>query len=197
MAARASDVDDTLDAPEAQSLARCDGTLPGGRRHGDEARNTMPEAWGAELFWVGGGGEAGGGEAERNRGQAGTAARLAGGHVRGGMRTAVSLGCGLARELQGRRVLVTAAGNAAEGIPRGNIRGGRDPASPGGSRKRMQHYLAHVTWTRRPAARVTARQWHVWRGGATILEELGIGFRLSTMQPNRESKCQDGNRTCD
>ena len=43
-------------------------------------------------------------------------------------------------------VSVTAAGNAAEGIPRGNVRGGRDPLA-GGTRKRMQHYPAHVTWT--------------------------------------------------
>ena len=106
----------------------------------------MPEPCGAEPIWVGGGGEAGGGEAERNRGQAGTAARLAGGMC-GGALSDSELKCGLARELQGRRVIVTAAGNAAEGIPRGNIRGGRDPALPGGSRKRMQHYTAHVTWT--------------------------------------------------
>ena len=51
---------------------------------------------------------------------------------------------------------MTAAGNAAEGIPRGNIRGGRDPLA-GGPRTEMQHYTAHVTWTRRRAAHVTAR----------------------------------------
>jgi hypothetical protein len=55
-----------------------------------------------------------------------------------------------------RRGLVTAAGNSAEGIPRGNIRGGRDPLA-GGTRTEMQHYTAHVTWPRRRAARVTAR----------------------------------------
>jgi hypothetical protein len=37
---------------------------------------------GVELLAGGGGGEAGGGGAERNRGQAGTAARLAGGMLR-------------------------------------------------------------------------------------------------------------------
>ena len=52
---------------------------------------------------------------------------------------------------------MTASGNAAEGIPRGDIRGGRDPALLGGTRTEMQHYPAHVTWTRRRAARVTAR----------------------------------------
>ena len=41
----------------------------------------MPEAGARSSFAVGVGGEAGGGGAERNRGQAGTAARLAGGHV--------------------------------------------------------------------------------------------------------------------
>jgi hypothetical protein len=49
-----------------------------------------------------------------------------------------------------------AVGNAAEGIPRGNIRGGRDPLA-GGTRTEMQHYTAHVTWHRRLAAPVTAR----------------------------------------
>ena len=67
----------------------------------------MPEACGAEPLWVGGGGEAGGGEAERNRGQAGTAARLAGGRCGGGLEPIGEPECGLARELQGRRVLVT------------------------------------------------------------------------------------------
>ena len=52
---------------------------------------------------------------------------------------------------------MTASGNAAEGIPRGNIRGGRDPLA-GGPRTEMQHYTAHVTWPRRLAARVTARR---------------------------------------
>ena len=56
---------------------------------------------------------------------------------------------------------MTAAGNAAEGIPRGNIRGGRDPLA-GGTRTEMQHYTAHVTWPRRLAARVTAR-WDGYR----------------------------------
>jgi len=53
-------------------------------------------------------------------------------------------------------VLVTASGNAAEGSPRGHIRGGRDPLA-GGTRTEMQHYTAHVTWPRRLAARVPAR----------------------------------------
>jgi hypothetical protein len=48
-------------------------------------------------------------------------------------------------------------GNAAEGIPRRNIRGGRDPLA-GGTRTEMQHYTAHVTWPRRLAAPVTARR---------------------------------------
>jgi len=52
---------------------------------------------------------------------------------------------------------VTAAGNSAEGIPRGNIRGGRDPLA-GGPRTEMQHYTAHVTWPRRRAARVISTQ---------------------------------------
>jgi hypothetical protein len=56
-----------------------------------------------------------------------------------------------------RRGLVTAAGNSAEGIPRGNIRGGRDPLA-GGPRTEMQHYTAHVTWPRRRAARVISTQ---------------------------------------
>jgi hypothetical protein len=47
--------------------------------------------------------------------------------------------------------LVTAAGNAAEGIPRGNIRGGRDPLA-GGTRTEMQHYPAHVTCSRRTSS---------------------------------------------
>jgi hypothetical protein len=38
---------------------------------------------------------------------------------------------------------------------RGSIRGGRDPLA-GGTRTGMQHYPAHVTWTRRRAPRVTA-----------------------------------------
>ncbi|MEY4243313.1 MAG: hypothetical protein RLZZ245_898 [Verrucomicrobiota bacterium] len=70
---------------------------------------------------------------------------------------------------------MTAVGNAAEGIPRGNIRGGRDPLA-GGARTEMQHYTAHVTWTRRLAARVTAR-WDVWGCGATIF--WGGGENLS------------------
>ena len=49
-----------------------------------EARNTMPEAWGAELVLVSGDGEAGDIEVERNRGQAGAAVRLAGGMCGGG-----------------------------------------------------------------------------------------------------------------
>ena len=62
---------------------------------------------------------------------------------------------------------MTASGNAAEGIPRGNIRGGRDPLA-GGTRTEMQHYPAHVTWPRRLAARVISTQRDVWWGGATI-----------------------------
>ena len=52
--------------------------------------------------------------------------------------------------------------NAAEDIPRGNIRGGRDPLA-GGTRTRCSisprtsHYPAQVTWPRRRAAHVTAR----------------------------------------
>ncbi len=65
---------------------------------------------------------------------------------------------------------IHASGNAAEGIPRGNIRGGRDPLA-GGTRTEMQHYPAHVTWTRRRAARVTARSGMERRGGATIFRE--------------------------
>ena len=36
----------------------------------------------------------------------------------------------------------------------------------------MQHYIAHVTWTRRLAARVTARSGMEWWCAATIFEEL-------------------------
>jgi len=65
---------------------------------------------------------------------------------------------------------VTASGNAAEGIPRGHIRGGRDPLA-GRTRTEMQHYTAHVTWPRRLAARVIRTQRDVWRCGATIFGE--------------------------
>ena len=66
---------------------------------------------------------------------------------------------------------MTATGNAAEGIPRGNIRGGRDPLA-GGTRTEMQHYTAHVTWPRRLAARVIARSGMDTGCGATIFEPL-------------------------
>jgi hypothetical protein len=66
---------------------------------------------------------------------------------------------------------VTATGNAAEGIPRGNIRGGRDLLA-GGTWTGMQHYNAHVTWPRRRAAHVISRQRDAWRCGATIFGEL-------------------------
>ena len=66
---------------------------------------------------------------------------------------------------------VTAAGNAAEGIPRGNIRGGRDPLA-GGPRTEMHHYTAHVTWPRRLAAPVTARSGMFWWCGATIFKGI-------------------------
>ena len=56
------------------------------------------------------------------------------------------------------RIIVIAAGDAAEVIPRGKIRGGRDPLA-GRTRTEMQQYTAHVTLTRRPASRVTARRW--------------------------------------
>ena len=66
--------------------------------------------------------------------------------------------------------MILVAGNAAEGIPRGNIGGGRDPLV-GGTRTEMQHYTAHVTWTRRRAAPVISTQRDAWRGGATIFRE--------------------------
>jgi hypothetical protein len=51
----------------------------------------------------------------------------------------------LARELHVRRALVTATGNAAEGIRRGNIRGGREPLA-GGTRTgcRITPHTSHV-----------------------------------------------------
>ena len=70
-------------------------------------------------------------------------------------------------------VIVTAVGNAAEGIPRGHIRGGRDPLA-GGTRTEMQHYTAHVTWPRRLAARVTARSGMDKGCGATIFQEVVV-----------------------
>jgi hypothetical protein len=57
----------------------------------------------------------------------------------------------LARELHVRRALVTATGNAAEGIPRGNIRGREGPAC-GRQPDWMQHYPAHVTCSRRTSS---------------------------------------------
>jgi hypothetical protein len=58
----------------------------------------MPEAGrGASL--AGGGGEAGGGGAERNRGKAGTAARLAGGMLRAENASNNEPWIGLARDL--------------------------------------------------------------------------------------------------
>ena len=68
---------------------------------------------------------------------------------------------------------MTASGNAAEGIPRGNIRGGRDPLA-GSTRTEMQHYPAHVTWPRRRAARVISTQW----GG-----EVGRSVDLEGVEP--------------
>ena len=65
---------------------------------------------------------------------------------------------------------MTAAGNAAEGIPRGNIRGGRDPLA-GGTRTEMQHHTAHVTWPRRLATPVTARSGMDKGCGVTIFRE--------------------------
>ena len=62
----------------------------------------------------------------------------------------------LARELHVRRALVTATGNAAEGISRGNIRGregGRDPAcweapGPDAALHRARHMAPQASSTR-------------------------------------------------
>jgi hypothetical protein len=83
VAARASDVDDTNDAPEALSCSTAAGIL-GGRRHGVRHEHDAAGR-GAEPLRGAVDGEPGGGEAERNRGQAGTASRLAvWGEVAGG-----------------------------------------------------------------------------------------------------------------
>jgi hypothetical protein len=127
----------------------------------------MPQAGARSFFGRAVGGEAGGGEAERNRGggfrlpagRAGWSGRR--------MRVITSLTCGWRGSCTGRRALVTATGNAAEGIPRGNIRGREGPAC-GRHPDWMQHYPAHVTWTRRTSSSRDSRQRDAWWGGATI-----------------------------
>ncbi len=58
----------------------------------------------------------------------------------------------LARELhRPEGTCLTATGNAAEGIPRGNIRGREGPAC-GRHPDWMQHYPAHVTCSRRTSS---------------------------------------------
>jgi len=93
---------------------------------------------GVELFSLGGGcGEAGSGEAERNRGRAGgralAADRLAGGMLRAENASDNEPKIGLARDVLPTGTCCFVC-NAAEGIPRGNIQGGRDPALLGGTR---------------------------------------------------------------
>lgn len=67
------------------------------------------------------------------------------------MRVITSLTCGWRGSCTGRRALVTATGNAAEGIPRGNIRGREGPAC-GRHPDWMQYYPAHVTCSRRTSS---------------------------------------------
>ena len=70
---------------------------------------------------------------------------------------------------------MTASGNAAEGIPRGHIRGGRDPLA-GGTRTEMQHYPAHVTCSRRTSSSRDQPQVACLVVRSDDLRELEIGL---------------------
>ncbi len=91
--------------------------------------------------------------------------------------TTTSLTCGWRGSCTGRRALVTATGNAAEGIPRGNIRG-RDPLA-GGTRTgcsitpRTSPVPAGLSSSR------DRRQRDAWWCGATIFSEWILPFALS------------------
>ena len=62
-------------------------------------------------------------------------------------------------------------------FPRGNICEGRDPLAEG-TRKRMQHYPAHVTWPRRLAARVISPPGVVPSGAECDDKEPDFGREL-------------------
>ena len=147
---------------EAPGMTRTalDAGVPGGGR---ASLRTPRKGRGAEHL-------CGGGWAARRSGTRGGGHRLPAGRAAWSgrrMRMITSLTCGWRGSCTGRRALVTATGNAAEGIPRGNIRGREGPAC-GRHPDWMQHYPAHVTCSRRTSSSRDSRQWHVWRCGATI-----------------------------
>ena len=143
---------DTNDIPEAQSLVRCDGIL-GGPEAWCEARNTMPQP---ERGASSGGRWTAGREAVKRSGTG---------------EPPPGWPCGVrwpedasdnephmrqARELPRPEGTCDCDGNAAGGVPRGNIRGREEPSLQGGTRTgcSITPCTSHVPAG--PAARVTA-----------------------------------------